>query len=308
MISNKVYSLGSIFLCAVLILSVGFKSILAVNSSPTEPVKTFAAGDDSKTESRAETLPSSSAFESAAADNVKLKTGLTWPFGGKAQRGWQIYLPLICSLIGTDKEADSSDFALALAHWQKTSGLASNGVLNQDTWSRMVSVLQSHRIKGQAYPSPEQLVEVPTSDLYDPSRPAELRKVERQTYAAYKRMIAAAAADPSLKLAASSDGQLASSEKYLKIISAFRSREYQEQLRKQSPGSGRAGLALNSPHSTGRALDLYVGGEPVSTRDDNRAIQVQTRVYRWLVKNAGRFGFQPYFYEPWHWEYCPDRR
>ena len=25
--------------------------------------------------------------------------------------------------------------------------------------------------------------------------------------------------------------------------------------------------------------------------------------YRWLVRNAGRFGFVPYVYEPWHWEW-----
>jgi LAS superfamily LD-carboxypeptidase LdcB len=60
---------------------------------------------------------------------------------------------------------------------------------------------------------------------------------------------------------------------------------------------------MNSPHFTGRALDIYVGGEPVSTKDDNRAIQTQTKAYRWLVKNAAHFGFRPYFYEPWHWEY-----
>ena len=83
----------------------------------------------------------------------------------------------------------------------------------------------------------------------------------------------------------------------------MRTPEYQAQLRAQSPNSGRAGLAVNSPHFTGRALDLYVGGEPVSTKDENRAIQTQTRAYRWLVKNAGHFGFRPYFYEPWHWEY-----
>jgi len=41
----------------------------------------------------------------------------------------------------------------------------------------------------------------------------------------------------------------------------------------------------------------------VSTADANRAVQVQTRVYLWLVRNAERFGFRPYFYEPWHWEY-----
>jgi LAS superfamily LD-carboxypeptidase LdcB len=65
-------------------------------------------------------------------------------------------------------------------------------------------------------------------------------------------------------------------------------------------------LAVNSPHFSGRALDLYVGGEPVEAKEANRALQVQTPAYRWLVRNAGRFGFRPYFYEPWHWEYCPD--
>ena len=77
----------------------------------------------------------------------------------------------------------------------------------------------------------------------------------------------------------------------------------QEQLRRQSPNAGSAGLAVNSPHFTGRALDLYVGGDPVDTKDANRAIQVNTPVYKWLVRNAARFGFRPYFYEPWHWEY-----
>ena len=24
----------------------------------------------------------------------------------------------------------------------------------------------------------------------------------------------------------------------------------------------------------------------------------------WLVQNADKFGFRPYFYEPWHWEYA----
>ena len=89
-------------------------------------------------------------------------------------------------------------------------------------------------------------------------------------------MVAAAIADRSLGLAHTSRDELAPGEKYLKIISAFRSREYQEKLRRQSPNAGRAGLAVNSPHFTGRALDLYVGGDPVDTRDANRAFQIQT--------------------------------
>jgi LAS superfamily LD-carboxypeptidase LdcB len=159
----------------------------------------------------------------------------------------------------------------------------------------MVTALQSNRLRSITAPADDQLVTAPISDFYDPTRGEELRRVERRTYKAYRRMIKAAAEDPSLKL---SPG-----DKYLKIISSFRSQEYQDQLRRQSPTAGRAGLAVNSHHLTGKALDLYVGGEPVSTKDENRSIQIKTPAYRWLVKNAARFGFQPYFYEPWHWEY-----
>jgi uncharacterized protein YcbK (DUF882 family) len=235
-----------------------------------------------------------------------MESGLSWAFGGKSQRGWSLYTPLISSVIGAEGDARDSGFAAALSRWQKDKGLEADGVLDNSTWSEMVSWFQSRRIKDRTYPTAEQLVTVPPTECYDPSRAETLRKVERQTYLAYKRMIAAAAADPSLGLKLTADGELDPNEKYLKIISAFRSREYQNHLRKQSPNSGRAGLAVNSPHFTGRALDIYVGGEPVSTKDDNRALQVQTRAYKWLVKNAARFGFRPYFYEPWHWEYVPN--
>ena len=101
-------------------------------------------------------------------------------------------------------------------------------------------------------------------------------------------MVAAAVAER-LWDSAHQGNELAPGEKYLKIISAYRSREYQDKLRGDWPNSGTAGLAVNSPHFTGRALDLYVGGEPVDTRDSNREMQVETRVYQWLVKNAERF-------------------
>lgn len=251
----------------------------------------------------AEQAQADTRFEQAAAQNAELQNSLNWTFGGKQQRGWYLYIPLIHQLVGTESPADTAQFASALARWQKSVGLPPNGVLDNTTLAMMVTTWQSRRLKVKGYPSPEQLSLIPTTDLYDPMRPEELRKVETATYAAYKRMIAEAAADKSLKLSTTAAGELAASEKYLKIVSAFRSREYQEQLRKQSPNAGSAGLAVNSPHFTGRALDVYVGGEPVSTEDSNRAIQVQSRVYLWLVKNAERFGFRPYFYEPWHWEY-----
>jgi LAS superfamily LD-carboxypeptidase LdcB len=242
-------------------------------------------------------------FALAATLNASLKTDLIWTFGGKSQRGWQLYLPLIQQLLQVEEQADHQQFAKAVARWQQSAGLNQSGVLDRETWLTMVAAWQSQRIKSRVTPSAEQLQLVSPNSFYDPTRPDELRQVERRAFQAYQQMIAAALNDASLALDKNKDNSLAASEKFLKIISAFRSPEYQAQLRRQSPNSGRAGLAVNSPHFTGRALDLYVGGEPVSTRDDNRALQTQTRVYRWLVKNAGRFGFQPYFYEPWHWEY-----
>src|SRR6185503_15731431 len=202
---------------------------------------------------------------------------------------------LIGKTLTTTHDPSTSCFAAAVASWQKNHRTTADGILDEDALMAMVSQWQGNRLKNRNYATPDQLLTAPPSDFYDPSRADDLRQVERNTYAAYKRMIAAAIADPSLKLAPG--------ERYLKIVSSFRSREYQQKLRDQSPNSGSAGLAVNSPHFTGRALDLYVGGSPVDTKDSNRAIQVNTPVYRWLVRNADRFGFRPYFYEPWHWEY-----
>jgi zinc D-Ala-D-Ala carboxypeptidase len=248
----------------------------------------------------------SAVFEKAAIQNGILQSQMSWLFGGKAQRGWQLYGPLISALIGTENETSSGSFAVRLSRWQADNGLSPSGVLDEKTWMAMIAVLQSGRIRDRSLPSADMLVTAPASDFYDPTREDELRRIERRTYAAYQRLIEAAVSDPSLGLSKAGTRRLAPDEKFFKIISAHRTPEYQDRLRQRSPKSGRAGLAVNSPHFTGRALDLYVGGEPVSTRDENRAIQVNSRAYRWLVKNAARFGFRPYFYEPWHWEYVSD--
>ncbi len=239
----------------------------------------------------------------ASVENIALKENLNWIFGGKSQRGWYLYWPLISQFLQFTGSAESEAFAGSVLRWQQRSQLAASGVLEQETLMKMVEYWQARRSKDRSIPTANQLFTVRSQDFYDPERPLELRQVEMATYAAYKKMVAAAAKD--LGLATDGRGNLAAEEKYLKIISAFRSPEYQQKLRAQSPNSGRAGLAVNSPHFTGRALDLYVGGEPVSTKDGNRALQTNTKAYRWLVKNAERFGFIPYFYEPWHWEYNP---
>jgi D-alanyl-D-alanine carboxypeptidase len=325
MTSSKGFYVGLILLFAGVLAVAGFKfkavgQAAKISSAKAAPAAKPAAEKTAAESATPASLPTvahasndavpaasaGAAFQAAALKNARLESDLTWAFGGKSQRGWSLYAPLISSVIGAEGDARSDGFAAALSRWQKDNGLEADGVLDSSTWSEMVSWFQSRRIKDRTYPSAEQLVTAAPDECYDPSRAEALRKVERQTYMAYKRMIAAAAADPASGLKVTATGELDPSEKYLKIISAFRSREYQDHLRKQSPNSGRAGLAVNSPHFTGRALDIYVGGEPVSTKDDNRAIQVQTRAYKWLVKNAARFGFRPYFYEPWHWEYVPN--
>ena len=253
--------------------------------SPRPSRKTPAAGSPPAT--------NSASFAAAATSNVTLRNDLTWTFGGRQQRGWYLYDLLIGETLDSRHDPGTTAFAAALAKWQKKRGITADGVLDQDVLMAMVSQWQGNRLKNRNYATPDQLLTAPPSDFYDPSRAAEMRQVERNTYAAYKEMIAAATAE--LKLAPR--------DQYLKIVSSFRSREYQDNLRRQSPNSGSAGLAVNSPHFTGRALDLYVGGSPVDTKDSNRAVQVNTPAYRWLGQNAARFGFRPYFYEPWHWEY-----
>ena len=234
-------------------------------------------------------------FADAAARNATLRNELNWSFGGKQQRGWYLYDSLLTKTLETQGNATTTDFAAAVAAWQKRRRLSANGVIDEKSLMAIVSQWQSNRLKSRTPADPSELMTAAASDFYDPGRAAELRQVERNTYAAYKEMVAAAMADSSLNLKPK--------DKFLKIISSYRTREYQDRLREQSPNSGRAGLAVNSPHFTGRALDIYVGGSPVDTADANRAVQVNTRAYQWLVRNAERFGFRPYFYEPWHWEY-----
>ena len=75
-----------------------------------------------------------------------------------------------------------------------------------------------------------------------------------------------------------------------------------------SLAEGRKKVAYNSPHETGLAIDFGYGGvAPYFKAIDNpfglsNAQQKQTPFYKWLVKNAHKFGLTPYKYEAWHWE------
>jgi len=99
------------------------------------------------------------------------------------------------------------------------------------------------------------------------------------------------------------------------IISAFRSFDRQHKLVSDKLSRGETiqeGFAVMAPpgcseHHTGRALDIgTLGYEPVSEEFAKSA------AFRWLTRNAARFGFRlsfprnnqwDYDYEPWHWCY-----
>lgn len=265
-----------------------------------------APGSNPNVVKTAISLPASFNSSAVISENQNLKFNSTWAFGGKSQRGWYLYESLIQKLVNTNASAETPEFASAVAFWQQEQGFAPTGIVDNTTFKRMTETWQAQRLgRRGSYATEDVLYSAPISDFWDQGRDQARLKVERETYAAYKKMLAAAAKDKSLNLKLTANGELAPEEKFLRIVSGFRSREHQEALRRQSPNSGSAGLAVNSPHFTGHALDIYVGGEPVTTKDFNRQLQVQTPVYKWLVKNAEKFGFYPYFYEPWHWEYVP---
>ncbi len=245
-------------------------------------------------------------FTKAAVRNNILQNDLQWSFGGKGQRGWLLYVPLMRQTLQIESDADSPEFAKAVSIWQKNAGIKIDGIINKETLFSFIKYWQSRRIKPIVLADDNQLLNAPISNFYDSTRNVELLKVEKETFAAYKKMIAAAVADKNLGLKVDEKGNLSEEESFLKLVSTYRSPAYQAGLRKKEPNASSAQIAFVSPHFTGRALDIYVGGEPVTTKDFNRAVQIETPVYKWLVKNAGRFGFYPYFYEPWHWEYVPE--
>jgi D-alanyl-D-alanine carboxypeptidase len=104
----------------------------------------------------------------------------------------------------------------------------------------------------------------------------------------------------------------------IKIGSAFRSIDRQAEIIRAKLAEGLsldAVLCVSAPpgyseHHSGRAIDVTTdeGVAPFEPEFE------ETRAFRWLSKNAGRFGFalsypagnpSGYDYEPWHWCFRP---
>jgi LAS superfamily LD-carboxypeptidase LdcB len=95
------------------------------------------------------------------------------------------------------------------------------------------------------------------------------------------------------------------------LKSALRSQKRQEEIKASAaprhPGSkdeSRWVAQGKSEYLTGRTVDLNLDKKITNSRENARAGKfANLETYKWLKENAGKFGFNPYRREPWHWAY-----
>jgi len=232
----------------------------------------------------------------AAANAASLDAAVVSPFGAP-ETGWAAYAPLIAHEIGAGCAPQAPGFAAALARWQAAHGLPATGTVDQSTLAAMGSAWLLRRpfvraMRTGCPPSPD----ARTLARADPTEAFGGKTVLARPAAldAYRRMVAAARAEIGVR------------PPLLTLASGYRGPD-EEAARCADGSCGNPRKAHCSAHRTGLAFDLYLGAapgsDPFSTADANRAFQAASPAYRWLVANAGRFGFTPYPFEPWHWEW-----
>ena len=239
--------------------------------------------------------------DAAAANAASLAT-LAWAPFRRPEFGWEIYAPLIAREIGSGCPPASPGFAAAFAAWEKGQGMPADGIVDDEAFKRMKGIVETRRafirlsVVGVCPDAPaETLLEDGRPDEGYSGKPIQLLP---EVFAAYRRMAAAARAE---------DPRIAADPRNLTIFSGYRNPNA-DALRCALEGNCNGVVrATCSAHRTGMAVDLYVGQAPGfgpdSSADPNRLYMSRTPTYRWLVANADRFGFQPYPFEPWHWEW-----
>lgn len=246
---------------------------------------------------------SSPAYAAASAANAASSVTAQWSVFGRPELGWQVYAPLIAHELGLPCPPQSQAFAAELAAWQVAHHLPASGAMDEATlrafdiaWLRRRPFVAaaSH---GQCPnpPAPSDLATAAPSEGYL-GKPIQLRPAALD---AYRRMVAAARAE---------SPAIAANPKLLTIFSGYRdpAADAADCAQKGDCDTpARAGTC--SAHRTGLAMDLYLGSAPgyppESSADANRLYESRTPAYLWLVANAGHFGFTPYPFEPWHWEW-----
>ncbi|WP_292152235.1 D-alanyl-D-alanine carboxypeptidase family protein [Brevundimonas sp.] len=253
---------------------------------------------------QAQTCDSSGdAWSGQAFANAVSVYSLEWSPFGQAEIGWETYVPLLQHELRTDCGPTTPDFAAALAQWQGRYALTPTGVFDQASFAVLKGVLQERRPFVMARtrdecPDPPPLLELGYLSEEEEHADRLTRLLRRDTLAAYRDMVAAARRDVA---------ETRANPELLQIFSGFRDPETDAARCAEQRNCDGVRRAVCSPHRTGAAVDLFVGqleGFGVdSTTPEARLVLTRGATYRWLVANAGRFGFVPYLYEPWHWEF-----
>lgn len=242
-------------------------------------------------------------FAEAAAKNAELIDTMPWAPFGVPENGWEIYAPLIQRELGANCGFGTARFAEALAALQARHGLEADGVFGPDTFNVLKGLWQERRpfvmarVRGECPQAPASYIMTNLPGRED-TYGREDRRLRGDALAAYRRMLDAARRD----------GVLSRDPKALTIFSGYRQPDADgERCAIEGNCDGRRRAAC-SPHGTGYAVDLNLGFLPGSRIDStdpaNRLYQTRTEAYRWLVRNAHRFGFVNYVFEPWHWEWA----
>jgi hypothetical protein len=236
----------------------------------------------------------------AARLNARSLRELAWSPFGRPEIGWQTYAPLVGREVGSTCPPDSRGFAEALAKWKAEQRAPGGGVFSEADFALVRGAIQSRRpfvrLTAQgACPAPP--VDLETA-LMSEGYAGKVVQLRPDALQAYRRMVAQARAD---------DPRIAADPRNLTIFSGFRSPESDAARCEAEQNCDGVVRATCSPHRTGLAVDLYVGQSPGfgpdSSADENRSFMSRTPAYLWLVANASKFGFTPYPFEPWHWEW-----
>ncbi|MGH7025099.1 MAG: D-alanyl-D-alanine carboxypeptidase family protein [Caulobacteraceae bacterium] len=237
----------------------------------------------------------------AAAANRSGMASLVFAPFHRPEIGWATYAPLVAHEIGTPCDGASPGFAARLAAWQVAHRLPATGVMDVTTfgamkaiWDRRRPFEAASRIACPAPPDPASLAVVPAAQSYGGKR----LLLRPGALAAYERLWTAARASlPAMR----TDPRLMS------LFSAFRSPAEDDARCAREGNCEGVVRASCSAHRTGLAMDIFLGAapgfDPASSADANRLYISRGPAYRWLVANAGRFGFVNYAFEPWHWEW-----
>lgn len=242
-------------------------------------------------------------WQATGLENAAAAYSMEWAPFGAAEWGWQAYLPLIQQELHTSCGPGTPIFASKLAGFQQTYGLAPTGLLDVATFQIFRGLWQERRpfvmarVDGTC-PEPPPIYQLGYLVAEEEHADRLTRLLRRDVLDAYRRLVAAARAEVP---------EVAANPEMLQIFSGFRDPEADAARCAQQGNCDGLRRAVCSPHRTGTAVDLYVGRAPGmgvdSTMPTSREYMARSATYRWLVANAGRFGFTPYVYEPWHWEY-----